>query len=63
MGNDSGSLCSWIRRQTLRIGSLFGLHYASSDKRREVESPLPHSRSSCSLAQLPWGPFMDPLVQ
>lgn len=62
----TGSICSWIRLQTLRSGSSSGLRYVSSDKRREVESLLPHPRSSCSIPQLLpllWGPFMDMLVQ
>lgn len=41
VGNDQGSVCSWIRRRTSRSGSSFGPRYVSSDKRREVDSQLP----------------------
>lgn len=62
MGNDGGSICSWIKLQTLRSGSSSGLHYVSSDKGREVESQLPCPGSSYSIPQLLpplWGPFVD----
>lgn len=41
IGNDRDSVCSWIRLRTLRSGSSSGLRYVSSDKGREVESPMP----------------------
>lgn len=49
VGNDGGSVCSWIRLRTLRSGSSSGLHCASSDKGREVESPMPPPRRQVQL--------------
>lgn len=42
MGDSKGSVCSWIRLQTLRSGSLSELPSVSSDKGREVgRAPVP----------------------